>query len=136
MMLRIRTSRDREAVASYINKLPEGKHYDVAITLKRDKRSLSQNRYYWACITCISDETGSPKEQIHDTFRDMFLPKVEVPDITGEVIQKAISTTNLNTKQFAEYMNQIFVFAAQELGIVLPTPEDDTWNLFVEHFDR
>jgi len=136
MILRIRNIRDREAISGYIRQLPDGKKYDIHINLKREKRSLPQNRLYWMWLTCISDDTGSDKDQLHKEFSKMFLHKDTVVGIGGELVEVPVSTTKLNSAQFTDYLNNIQVFAASELGIVLPLPEDDAWNLFVDHYDK
>lgn len=136
MILRIRNNNDKRAIAGYILKLPDGKAYDVTISLKRAKRSLNQNRMYWMWLNCISDDTGGHKDQIHTELKAMFMPKKEVSTIDGELIKVPKSTTELNTKEFTDYLTQVQVFAASELGIILPVPEDEVWNIFVEQFDR
>lgn len=136
MMLRIRNIHDKKAVASYIEKLPEGKKYDVTISLKREKRTLPQNKLYWMWLTIMAEDIGTDKNYLHNEFSNRYLDKEEVTGIHGEVIYKPISTTKLNTAQFTKYLDQIQVFASSELGIVLPTPEHEAWSIFVEQFDQ
>jgi hypothetical protein len=134
MLLKIRKPTDKASVSSYIQNLPESKKYDVEIILKREKRSIPQNSLYWLWMACLSHETGGDKEQVHETLKDMFLPKTPVVGLFGEVFQKPVSTSKLDIAQFTEYLNQIQVFASSELGIVLPLPEDLSWAAFEETY--
>lgn len=133
MLLRIRTPRDKESVASYITKLPDGKPYDVNVSLKREKRTINQNSLYWLWLTCIADETGNDKEILHSEFRKMYLPK-KSGHFFGDVVELPVSTTSLDTKQFTEYLYKIEVFVSQELGIILPHPEDLAWDSFYQTY--
>lgn len=134
MLLKIRKPTDRASVSSYIQNLPESKNYDVEITLKRERRSISQNGLYWLWMACLSHETGGDKVQVHETLKEMFLPKTSVIGLFGEVFQKPVSTSVLDTAQFTEYLNKIQVFASSELGVVLPLPEDLSWAAFEETY--
>ncbi len=133
MILRIRNKRDREAVATYVTKLPDGKQFDVNITQKRQKRTISQNSLYWLWLTCIHNETGNDKDILHREFAKMYLPK-KSGHFFDEVVEHPVSTTSLDTKQFTEYLDKIQVFVNAELGIVLPNPEDQTWEIFYETY--
>jgi hypothetical protein len=133
MILRIRNNRDREAVANYITKLPDGKQYDVNVSQKRQKRTISQNSLYWLWLTCIHNETGNDKDILHREFAKKYLPK-KSGHFFDEVVEHPVSTTSLDTKQFTEYLDKIQVFVNAELGIVLPNPEDQIWEIFYETY--
>lgn len=90
---------------------------DIVIKKHRARRSDPQNRYYWLCLNVIGDCLGYTSEELHDTFKSMFLT-----DHTG-AFPVVRSTTSLDKLQFGEYMEKIRVKAA-ELGIMLPIPED------------
>ena len=124
---------DKQKVVDYILKLPERKRYFVNITLKREKRSVDQNSLYWLWIACIMVETGNDKEFLHEFFKGKFLGYYE-RIVFGEVVKTTKSTTTLDTKQFTNYLEDIRVFAAAELGIVLPDPEDRYWQDFYDKY--
>lgn len=134
MLLRIAKQEDKQAVIDYINKLPGSKRYDVDISLHREQRSISQNSLYWLWLACICSETGSDKDQVHDELRKMYLPKIEVIGLFGEVNEKPVSTSKLTTQQFKEYLDKIQAFAGSELGIILPLPEDKLWSDYYETY--
>lgn len=132
MIFRIQASKDKQGVIDYIEKLPD-KVYRVEITLKRENRTVSQNRLYWLYLACLEDETGMEKECLHDYFKQKYLT-IEDVEIGNITIKKTISTTKLNTSQFSEYTNKIAAFASAELGIILPNPEDLAFEQFCEYY--
>jgi hypothetical protein len=136
MKFSINSDFDKLAVKQHIDKLPENKRYTIEITQKRENRTLDQNALYWLWLTCIEQETGNSKEDIHYYCKDNFLPKKEMT-IAGEVVYIPESTTKKDTKQFSDYMNEVQVFAASELGIILPDPQDLIFESFYnEYKDR
>lgn len=99
----------------------------IVITPRRAKRSLSQNAYYWVCLTIMGDDFGYTKEEMHDIFGVMF--RKEVIEIvnpkTGEfiVVDMLRSTTTMNKLEFSEYFEKVLQWGA-EMGCVLLTPEE------------
>jgi hypothetical protein len=133
MNLKMKTPEDRLKVITYINNLPDGKVFEVEITKKRETRSLPQNKLYWLWLTCIMNETGNDKIDLHKFFSEKYLP-VNIHAVFGEQIERAISTTILDTLQFTHYLERVQQFANIELGIVLPNPEDLHFLEFYEQY--
>lgn len=133
MKFLIHNQESLQGVTEYISKLNLDKRYEINITLKREKRTIPQNRLYWLYVTCIADETGNSKEDIHTHLKQTFL-KVEDVIIGNASIPKTISTTKLNTSMMANYINQIVVWASSECGIILPDPADYVWEQFYEKY--
>jgi len=64
--------------------------YTIVIKKIREMRSVSQNRYYWACLGMIADEVGyiSPEmdkqskaeivDALHEIFKERLLPKTVI----------------------------------------------------------
>ena len=42
--------------------------YTVTVTRSRDPRSLDQNSLMWLWFTCIEQETGTPRQDVHDYY--------------------------------------------------------------------
>lgn len=80
-------------------------------------RSLDQNRLYWAWLNIIADEVGYDSEEMHSTFKAMFLTD------RSQTLPIVRSTTKLNKLQFMNYLNKI-ERTASELGITLPNPDE------------
>lgn len=135
MKFKLYSLESKEAVKSYIDKLPPLKKYDVEIKLHRELRSLSQNRLERLWLNCISMETGNSANYLHEYFKDEYLPREEVV-IFGKVINRAVSTTTLSTLEFKYYLDKIQVFASTELGIILPNPDDLHFAQFYEQYER
>lgn len=133
MNFKIRNHNDKEAVKSYVDKLPDGKQFDVSIKKKRTLRSYPQNSLYWLWLSCISAETGNDKAFLHEYFKEQYLPK-DQRVIFGHNVEISISTTALDTAQFTSYLERIKQFASSELGIILPNPEDLQWQQFYETY--
>ncbi len=123
----------KEAVKQYIDRLPLDKIFDVSISKKKVTRSMSQNRTYWMWLNCLSNESGNEKDFLHQYFSEKYLPYIQ-EEVFNQSVKRPVSTTKLDTKQFAEYLNQIQVFAGVELGCILPDPEDYHWNQFIDQY--
>lgn len=88
----------------------------------RKNRTVRQNAYYWACLNFIGDEIGESADDLHTTFKSMFLAdhSYRIPMVR--------STSRLSTAQFGEYLDKIIQKVA-EIGIVVPYPE----QMEIEH---
>jgi 16S rRNA U1498 N3-methylase RsmE len=106
---------DQDLFEMYLATL-DGKEITVLVEKKKRHRTIKQNAYYWTCLSIIGNELGYTKEEIHTTFKAMYLV-----DRTGK-IPIVRSTTSLTTAEFTEYFDKIIRKVA-ELGITLPNPE-------------
>lgn len=109
-----------EAV-SRLTVLETGKRWQVVIQPEKTKRSIEQNKRMWSVLSEIAgqvwlDGKTHPAECWHEFFKRKFLP-VDTRWLCGELIVITGSTTDLNKKEFAEYMTQIEAHASQELGV-------------------
>lgn len=94
-----------------------GKPLAVTVAEHKQKRSTEQNARYWAMLTEIAenvqiDGKWFDRDVWHEWAKDRFAPKVDGP--TGLL---SVSTTQMNTEQFNQYMTRIESYAAQELGV-------------------
>ncbi len=94
----------------------EDKKVQIAIRKYKTSRTLSQNRLYWAYLTIIGQELGYETEELHSTFKAMFLTD------RSKKFPIVRSTTGLTTTGFSNYIEKIAREVA-EMGIVLPEPE-------------
>src|SRR5690606_20540385 len=95
----------------------EGKRVIVTVKKAITGRSTRQNNLYWLWLTAIGNELGYDIEDLHCTFKSMFLidRSKEFPIVR--------STTSLSTVEFMEYMEKI-ARKMDELGIKLPQPDE------------
>jgi hypothetical protein len=98
--------------------------YRVELKVDRDSRSNNQNRYYWGVVVkLLSEHTGFSQGEMHYTLRHKFLSYTKVLS-NNERVQVVQSTTDLDTKEFEDYMEDIRRFAIQELDIEIPLPNE------------
>ena len=97
----------------------ESKEIELSIGTIIRHRSNNQNRYYWAVVLrLIGDYTGYHPEEAHDAMRLMFLLDRE------KKIPTLRSTTDLTTVEFEEYLARIRQFAAADLSVFIPLPNE------------
>jgi hypothetical protein len=133
MIFKLRKGKGKEEAANYIYCLDDRESWDVKVTKKRWKRSISQNNLYWLWLTCIEQETGNDRHDLHEFFKAKFLGFEEIT-VLDHLVTRVVSTTQKNTLQFKEYLDKIQLFASVELGIELPDPESKYWNEFYETY--
>lgn len=113
--------RDRMA-AFYARR--DGKYVQVSIREQGRPRSLNQNAYMWGVVyQMIADETGHTTEEVHEFCKMKFLPRKFVA-IAGDEYSITKSTATLSTDEMEEYLTQVRVFAATELSLTIPLPNE------------
>lgn len=110
------TWNNKKLLDQFIKNLPNCK-VEMNIKRYRKKRSDQQNKLYWVWLTYIAADTGFTTDELHASFRAMFLT-----DRTQR-IPIVRSTTVLNILEFMTYLKKV-EREANELRIILPNPED------------
>ena len=117
--------------ASVFQTLMNGQ-YTVTITRARQPRSLDQNALMWLWFTCISQETGTPIQDVHDYYCAKFLRKqIAWNGIIRTVVE---GTSKLSKERMTNFLNQVQADAQTEFGITLPLPEDRYFEEFYQTF--
>lgn len=116
---------------SFLSTAKKGR-YKVEVKRDYPNRTIPQNSTYWLWLTCIEAETGTEKEDLHQIFAKKYLTKLV--EFQRQVEEITESTTKLDTKQMANYMNKVQRFAGTELSIELPNPEDKKWDEFENYY--
>lgn len=98
---------EREKFHSYLQSLT-GK-VEMIVYKWRSKRTDRQNRYYWAYLRMISEETGYQEDELHELFKQKFLDKRKIK-VLNEEIEMHPSTTKLTRAEMAGYIVQISIF--------------------------
>lgn len=92
------------------------------------QRSNPQNSYYWSVVIgLISEHTGFTPEETHEILKHKFLRiTLWIPKKDGVKEMSVITktTTKLTTKAFEEYLSQIRIWASQDLGCFIPSPNE------------
>ena len=102
----------------------------ITIARRRATRSAQANAYYWSQVVgLVADHTGHTPDEIHEIYKAKFLPKrLSFADGNGVVVGEFViggTTTRLTKTEFYEYVEQIRLWAAEELGVVIPDPDQD-----------
>lgn len=135
MEFKVHNKQTQKEAINYIASLIPENIYRIKVTKKKNKRSLDQNALYWLWLTCIEQETGNEKEDLHDFFRLKYLGG-EWREVFGSKCFKIVSTTTLDTNIFRQYLDKVQIFANTELGITLPNPEDLKFEHFKDHYSK
>ena len=119
----------KQAIASF-----EGKEIIITIDKTKKTRSNNQNNFYWGvCIPLIQsglkDATGEfrSSENIHyNILLPLFSPSVEIINTdTGQVLTERISSSEMTTIQFMEYVMEIQKWSSEFLNIDIPDPNEE-----------
>jgi len=121
---------NRQRLIEWAKQYP-GKNVVIKFERKGSKRSSPANRYYWGVvikeITIRLRDLGHQwltDEDVHDMMKLKFNHEQIVSE-EGEVLELPKSTTTLTKTQFAEYVDNIRMWAAGFLSINIPDPNAD-----------
>lgn len=127
--------------------IEQGKPLVVRISQKQDEYSDAQRRLYWMWLQEWAKHQGTSKDYEHLFFKRKFLAVIYFRDGVGQYkttfsavkqlkasnhpaykqvadgLNELISITDANTKQFAEYLDEIYNFCLQQ-GKQLIIPDD------------
>ncbi len=124
MKTTINNETNRKRVMEFIAGLRlDGRSWAIQVERRQHKRSLPQNALLHLWLAQIARETGNTQADVKEAYREMFLPKVPVR-LGDEDHLVGRSTTKLSKAEMGEFLDQIHAHAAQELGIMLPLPEE------------
>ena len=113
----------RTSVALWCKKTKNGQAI-LEIKAPTKQRSNQESKYYWAVVVgLISQELGYTPEETHETLKAHFLMET-----TGK-LPKIISTADLSTTAFEQYMKTIREWAAVDLNIFIPLPGEAACEL-------
>jgi len=109
----ILTSNNREIAKQLVETADDG----MVLEIRKPKRSLEQNRYYWAILSDISEQVVPGKDYEpsiwHEYLRALFLPErmIELPD--GSVKMIEASTAELRKDEFTQYLEKVIKWALE-----------------------
>lgn len=108
-----------------IDELSPDRTWVVRVVQYRAQRSLEQNSFLHAVpLRMIADHTGMEMDDIKEYLMIKAFGSREVK-IGSETITRPLKgTSELNTEQFNWFLEWIEAFAAQELGMIIPKPNE------------
>ena len=109
---------------------------DVVITFSKPKKSRSnnQNRFYWGVVlplvqNGLLEATGELRscDNIHyKILLPLFAPLNEIINKdTGESLNERLTSSEMTTTQFCEYIMEVQKWGAEFLGIDIPSPNEE-----------
>lgn len=115
------TKKDKLRLFEYMKGL-KGKHW---VTIDRETRSQSQNKYYWAVVVqIIANETGMDKKEVHRELTERFLPRFFRDRHRRKEVMEGGRTSELTVEKFKDYTDMCVAFAGIELNIYIPDPNE------------
>jgi hypothetical protein len=118
----LRTDEQRDAIRDLVGKLDMSKPWSVTIEPYRKKRTNSQGALYFKWVGIIARETGNSQDDVHEALKAKFCPPRTVT--LGDEERHIRTTTKLTTGEMSAFMDAVHAFAASELAILLPIPEE------------
>lgn len=106
--------------------------YELTIKRKTEPRTVSQNSLMWMWMECISEDTGTPKQDVYDYYCSKFLARHVT--LGNRTLLVKGSSSSLNTIQMTKFLNLIQADAASEFGITLPLPSDKFYGEFIQEY--
>lgn len=118
---------------AFIDSLPANTAHTITVKAQRRSKSAKQLAWYWgAILPALSLKTGYTVEDMHAWCKYKFLNPPElktlvIVDANGEVIEEAHidgpeTVSLLTTRQFADYCEDVRMFAADSLQVYIEDP--------------
>lgn len=112
----------RDYALKVIGKLPveDGEVWDVVIGRHIARRTLSQNARLWLLHTAAANHVGCSPDDMHEDRLCAVFGHTEVKMPSGVIKQVPLRrSSDLNKKEFGEFMEQVEAFYISELGVFL-----------------
>lgn len=100
-----------ENLISKLRDLDATQMWEVIVRKPKSIRSMDQNEYYWEMLTAMGEYFGYDKNDMHRLMAYKFL--FEMKEIKNESVGFIRSTSDLNTKEFNEYLDNIKFWSGQ-----------------------
>jgi hypothetical protein len=120
----IKDEAGRERAFEKIAAINLSKPWELEIKPYKKNRTAAQSRLMWMWFGLWGQDLGYTKDEMYDVAVDQLWP-IHEEELTcnGISVARQRRTSNLNTKDFADFLNNIDM-KASETGTVLPHPED------------
>ena len=118
---------DSASFREYLRSLPSEIEIVVRPRISRKDRSNSQLKYYFGVVVrMISEETGYSKDEVHELLKALFLTETLTLHTKhgDQTVAAPKSTSSLSTAEMEDYLRQIRMWAAEELELSVPEPNE------------
>jgi hypothetical protein len=100
----------------------KGHAVELTIRKRRNQRSAAQNGYWWAVVVpVLAEHCGYTRHEMHDALKAKFLG---MEDLSRGLLRIG-STATLSTVAFADLVDRVRLWAAEELGVAIPLPDGE-----------
>ena len=105
---------------AYLAKLGDSR-VEVVVRKPKSQRSIQQNKAYWGIpVEIIAEYLGWEKDAVHIALKEKFASHRD--EKTGLLVIE--STAAMDTKRFNKYYEDIQRWAAEFLGVDVPSPNE------------
>ena len=113
-------------------------HGDVRVSVRQRSRprTNNENSYYWAVVVqMIADELGMGPDKVHEVIKMKFLRQSAVVKVKDKAVQVEMtrSTATLSTVEFEKLMTDVRAWAATDLDIHIPLPNEVEFGKYPEY---
>jgi len=127
MIVKFKSTELHKVIARITDFVGSDGKFVLEINRSKNKRSLSQNKYYWGVVINIfADHTGYMAEECHQMLTEMFL------QYTKNGYEFTKSTKQLDTKEFEEYTEKCRQWLWHQLQLHIPLPNEITEEMWIE----
>lgn len=121
---------DRDEVLRTTSTWPDLDDVTITIATVDAKRSSAANRYLWGPVyDVVHDETGQPKQDIHDEMCARFTTDTvtRIDPSTGEMIEFEVvrGTSGMTVSRFHKFVEDVKLFWQEFGGMTFAEPGDD-----------
>ena len=123
-----------EQARLYFERLLKG-NKTVELKEKRPKRTNPQNRYFHLILGLLARETGYTLTEMKTVLKRVICPEefAYKKELNGSTYLFERSTAELDSKQMTGVVDKLRLFSSEQLGIVLPLPDEDKWLQILEN---
>lgn len=126
----LNTEEKRQRLLEYLRQAPLSRPLLIKLAWYKPNRTLAQNALLHLWLGVIVKHwnmtTGElfSQEAFKEFLKKQFLGTeiIELP--CGQVMERTIRTRDLNTKKFTEFLEAVEIWAATEIELMLPRPDE------------
>lgn len=135
-----KNEKHHKELGAYLRSLEKG-NYVVTVKHNRPIRSLSANKYYHFILNeiCIHSGQGTGDQnfdhaELHEILKKKFNSRIVKLKSGSEIVGQ--STSDLDSKEFTDYVNKVTMWAKDEFGIIIPEAKDVDYLRWMENENR
>jgi len=101
-----------------------GERVGLTVRKHQSKRSDRQNRLLWRWITMLADALGYEPQERERLHYDLLAVRFGMEQRPSGLVLPIRTSSELTTAEMAEYLTWLQRYAAVELHVNLPSPDD------------